>query len=362
VTTLDRRARNRALLDRQMLLRRSQRPVIEAVEALVGVQAQLPMNPYVGLWSRLDDFEPEVLSNLIAERAVVRVALMRSTIHLVSARDCLELRPLVQVVSERGYSAAFGKRAAGLDVPAVVREGRAILTEQPLPAAALGRRLQAQWPDYAPDVLANLVRTHVALVQVPPRGLWGKSGASAHTPADIWLGAPLAKNPSLDDLVLRYLAAFGPATVQDAQAWSGLTKLGEMFDRLRPRLVTFRDEDGRTIYDVPDAPRPPGDVDAPPRFLPDFDNLLLSHADRNHVVADEHRAVFMANNFVIGTVLIDGWVGATWKVARSKAKATMAVDLLRRCSKATLDAVTAEGERLLKVLAPASVDHEVRVA
>jgi hypothetical protein len=169
------------LLDRQMLLRRSQRPVIEAVEALVGLQAQLPMNPYVGLWSRLDDFEPEVLSNLIAERAVVRVALMRSTIHLVSARDCLELRPLVQVVSERGYRAAFGKQAAGLDVHAVVREGRAILTEQPLPPAALGRRLQARWPDYAPDVLANLVRTHGALVQVPPRGLWGKSGASAHS-------------------------------------------------------------------------------------------------------------------------------------------------------------------------------------
>ena len=157
---------------------------------------------------------------------------------------------------------AFGKQAAGLDVHAVVREGRAILAEEPLPAAALGRRLQARWPDYAADVLANLVRTHVALVQVPPRGLWGKSGASAHTPADTWLGAPLAKDPSLDDLVLRYLAAFGPATVQDAQAWSGLTKLGEVFDRLRPSLVTFRDEDGRTLHDLPDAPRPPGDVDS----------------------------------------------------------------------------------------------------
>ena len=344
-----------------MLLCRSQRPVIEAVEALVGLQAQLPMNPYVGLWSRLDGFEPEVLSSLIAERAVVRVALMRSTIHLVSARDCLELRPLVQVVSERGYRAAFGKKAVGLDVDAVAREGRAILTEHPLPAAALGKRLQAQWPDYAPDVLANLVRTHVALVQVPPRGLWGRSGASAHAPADIWLGAPLAKEPSLDEMVLRYVAAFGPATVQDAQAWSGLTKFGEVFDRLHPRLVTFRDEDGRTLYDLPDAPRPPSDVDAPPRFLPDFDNLLLSHADRNHVIADEHRGVFMANNFVIGTVLIHGWVGATWKVERSKAAATMAVELLARCSKATRETVSAEGERLLKMLAPAAHDHDVRV-
>jgi len=362
VTILDRRARNRALLDRQMLLRRSQRPVVEAIEALVGLQAQLPMNPYIGLWSRLDDFDPGVLSNLVAERAVVRVALMRSTIHLVSARDCLELRPLVQVASERGYRAAFGKRAGGLDVDAVVREGRAILTERPLTAAALGRRLQAQWPEYAPDVLANLVRTHVPLVQVPPRGLWGKSGASAHVPAEVWLGAPLATNPSLDAMVLRYVAGFGPATVQDAQTWSGLTKLGEVFDRLAPQFITFRDEDGRTLYDLPDAPRPPADIDAPPRFLPDFDNLLLSHADRNHVVADEHRAVFMANNFVIGTVLIDGWVGATWKVARSETRATLGVDLLRTCTKTVLDAATAEGERLLKLVAPASADHDIRVA
>src|SRR5262249_7521934 len=155
----------RALLDRQMLLHRSQRSVIEAIEALVGMQAQLPTSPYIGLWSRLEGFDPEVLSALITERAAVRVALMRSTIHLVTARDCLELRPLVQVVSERGYSGAYGKQAAGLDVEAVVKEGRAILTEQPLAAAALGRRLQARWPDYPPDVLANLVRTHVALVQ-----------------------------------------------------------------------------------------------------------------------------------------------------------------------------------------------------
>ena len=159
---------------------------------------------------------------------------------MVSARDCLELRPLVQVASERGYRAAFGKGASGLDVDAVVRAGRAILTEQPLPAAALGKRLQVQWPQYAPDVLANLVRTHVPLVQVPPRGLWGKSGASAHVPADVWLGAPLAKHPSLDEMILRYVAAFGPATVQDAQTWSGLTKLGEAFHRLAPRLIMAR--------------------------------------------------------------------------------------------------------------------------
>ena len=244
----------------------------------------------------------------------------------------------------------------------MVREGRAILTEQPLPAAALGRRLQAQWPDYTPDVLANLVRTHVALVQVPPRGLWGKSGAQPRTLRQTSGSAHRSRRSRLSTRwCCAMFAAFGPATVQDAQAWSGLTKLGEVFDRLAPRLVTFRDEDGRTLHDLPDAPRPPADVDSAARYLPDFDNLLLSHADRNHVIVDEHRSVFMANNFVIGTVLIDGWVGATWKVARSKTQAMMAVDLLEPRGKATRDAVTAEGERLLKVLAADSADHDVRV-
>lgn len=272
------------------------------------MQAQLPTSPYVGLWSRVEGFDPTELSTLITDRDVVRIALMRSTIHLASARDCLELRPLLQPTIDRGFKGAWGKRAAGLDEREVAAEGRRILTEHPLAAAPLGRLLQERWPDFPPDVLANVVRTLVPLVQVPPRGVWGASGPSAHVPADVWLGKPLAKKPSVDRLVLRYLGAFGPAGVQDAQTWSGLTKLGEVFERLAPQVQQFRDEDGRTLFDLPDAPRPGADADAPPRFLPEFDNVLLSHVDRSHVVADEHRALFMANNFVIGTVLIDGFV------------------------------------------------------
>ena len=356
---LERRARNRALLDRQMLLRRSQRPALDAVEALVGMQAQLPSSPYIGLWSRLEGFDPDELSTLVTNRAAVRIALMRSTIHLVSARDCLELRPLVQPVVERGFKGAWGKRAAGLDDAVVAAEGRRILTERPLPAAPLGRMLRDRWPDHPADVLANIVRTLVPLVQVPPRGVWGASGPSAHTPADVWLGKPLATKPSVDEMTTRYLAAFGPATVQDAQTWSGLTKLTEVFERLAPRLCTFRDEHGRTLYDLPDAPRPGGEVDAPPRFLPEFDNLLLAHADRSHVVADEHRARFMANNFVVGTVLIDGWVDGLWRVEREKGIATLHVELLRRCSKKQKDPLAAEGERLVALLAPNATRRDV---
>jgi hypothetical protein len=362
VETLDRRARNRALLDRQMLLRRSHRPALGAIEALVGMQAQLPTSPYIGLWTRLDEFDPAELSNLVTTRAVVRIALMRSTIHLVSARDSLELRPLVQPAIERGSKGAWGKRAVGLDFEEVAAAGRQILTEQPLAAAPLGRRLQERWPEHAPDVLANVVRTVLPLVQVPPRGVWGASGPSAHTPADVWLGKPLATKPSIDEMAVRYLAAFGPATVQDAQAWSGITKLGEVFDRLADRLCTFRDEDGRTLFDLPDAPRPHPDVEAPPRFLPEFDNVLLSHADRSHIVADEHRALFMANNFVVGTVLIDGRVDALWRLARAKSSATLTVELLSRRTKKEKDAITAEATGLLELLAPTAQHRDVAVS
>ncbi len=358
---LDARARNRALLDRQMLLRRSQRPALDAVEALVGMQAQIPSSPYVGLWSRLESFDPSALSSLVSERAVVRIALMRSTIHLVSARDCLELRPLVQPVIERGFRGTFGKRAYEVDLDAVASAGRDILAERALAAAPLGRELQERWPDVAPDVLANIVRTLVPLVQVPPRGVWGASGPSAHAPADTWLDAPLASAPSIDNLVRRYLGAFGPATVNDAQAWSGLTRLAEVFDRLVPHLCAFEDEAGRTLYDLPDAPRPPADTDAPPRFLPEFDNLLLAHADRTHVVADEHRALFMANNWVLGTVLVDGWVGGTWKLSRERGEAIMTVQLLGRRHASEIDAIEAEADRLLTLFAPTST-HDVRIS
>jgi len=341
-----------------MLLRRSQRPFTEAIDHLVGMQAQVPTSPYVGLWSRVEQFDPTELSALVEQRRVVRIALMRSTIHLVSARDCLELRPLVQSVSERGFRAAFGKRAVGLDVEEVAAAGRAILTDRPLAGAALGRILQERWPDHEPDVLANIVRAYVPLVQVPPRGVWGRSGPSAHTPAEAWLGMPLTSAPSVDEMVVRYLTAFGPANVQDAQAWSGLTGLADVFERLTPRLCTFRDDAGRTLYDLPDAPRPPGDLEAPARFLPEFDNLLLSHADRTHVVAEEHRARFMENHLIVGTVLVDGWVDALWTVSRSKGRATMQIELLRRCSKRQRDDIADEGARLIAMLAPEAT-HDV---
>ena len=170
------------------------------------------------------------------------MALMRGTIHLVTARDAWGLRPLVQPVMDRVQKSQFGKRLAGVDLDEVVAMGRAFVDEQPRTFKALGDHLLTRWPDRDRFGLEQAVRTGVPLVQVPPRGLWGRSGPIAHTSIEAWLGEPPADLPAIDAVVMRYVAAFGPVSVMDAQAWCGLTKLGEVFDRLRPSLVTFRDE------------------------------------------------------------------------------------------------------------------------
>jgi len=280
---------------------------------LVGLQAQAPVPPYFGLWSRLTEFRPEQLSRLLESRAVVRIVLMRGTIHLVSAADCLFLRSLVQPALTRSLSSSvYSAQLAGLDPVELADEGRALLTEQPMSPAELGAAMTRRWPDRDPLALANAVRTHVPLVQVPPPGLWGRSGAARHAPATHWLGAPLLDAPSAERLVLRYLAAFGPASVADAQAWSGLTRLGEIVDRLRPGLTVFRDERGAELFDVPQARRPDPDTPAPVRFLPHWEASLLVHARRTGILPEEYRSrVFSIHNpFSVGTYLVDGRVEA----------------------------------------------------
>src|SRR6266851_8409027 len=204
--------------------------VIETIEHLAGLQAQAPFPPYYGLWSRLEGFRPDDLAALIQDRQVVRIALMRGTIHLVSARDCLMLRPLIQPVLDRGVS-VLGKQLAGVDTGALAAAARVLVEEKPRTFSELGALLSDQWPDHAPTALAQGVRALVPLVQVPPRAVWGAAGQAAHTSAESWLGGSLEASPRQEHLVTRYLAAFGPATVMDMQAWSGLTRLREAVER-----------------------------------------------------------------------------------------------------------------------------------
>ena len=345
---------NRATLERQMLVRRQKLPAAEAIEHLVGLQAQTPNPPYVGLWTRLEGFHPDKLARLITDRRAVRIALMRNTIHLVTARDCLKLRPLLQPIFDRALYANRTHRAGidGMDVEAVVAAGRALLEERPRTAKKLGELLQVRWPNRDPSSLARAIRHLVPLVQVPPRGIWGKSGQATHTTAEAWLGRPLDPDPSLDELVVRYLAAFGPATVMDVQTWSGLARLGEVTDRLRPHLRTFRDERCKELFDLPDAPRPDPDIPAPPRFLPEFDNLILSHADRTRIIANDYRKeIASKNGMVPATVLVDGFVRGTWKTERTRRKVTLVIEPFEPLSKEDCDALAEEGEQLVRFVA-----------
>ena len=380
---LSRRALNRALLARQHLLQRQagttgpknpasptnpadhaspRAAVLAMVEHLVGLQAQAPFPPYYGLLARLDGFRPEDLARLLISRDVVRIALMRGTIHLVSADDALTLRPLVQPVLDRALASNFGKRLPGVDLAAVAAAGQALTTEDPLTFAELGELLSQDWPGRPADALAQVVRARIPLVQVPPRAVWGKSGLARHTPADVWLGLPLADQPSLEAMVERYLAAFGPATVQDVQAWSGLTRLREVIGPMRDRLRVFADEQGRELFDLPDSPRPGPDVPAPARLLPEYDNLILSHDDRTRIMSDgDRRDLFKMLNVFPGSVLLDGFVAGLWRVKRANGTATVTVELFRdRVPASDRDAITAEAARLLAVTAPAATP-DIRV-
>jgi hypothetical protein len=323
------------------------------------MQAQVPNAPYVGLHARLAQFVPDDLAALLSSRAVVRIALMRSTVHLVTARDCLALRPVIAPVLERQLwgGSQWGKRLAGIDVAALVAAGTQILDEEALTNPELAERLHARFPAYDGESMAQALRNLVPLVQLPPRGIWGVGGVARLATAPSWLGAPLALETSPDAMVLRYLGAFGPASVRDVQAWCGLTRLGAVLERLRPGLVSFRDEDGRELFDLPDAPRPDPATPAPVRFIPEYDNVLLSHADRRRVIAPEHRE----RVFTKGALLVDGHVRGTWSVRTTRGEAALSIDPFRAISRRDTAAVEREGARLLTFVAPGARSTGVRI-
>ncbi|SOB85794.1 winged helix DNA-binding domain-containing protein [Streptomyces sp. 1331.2] len=339
------RALGRALLARQHLLARTRLAPAALIHHLGGLQAQAaPQPPYLGLLARLDGFTPDRLSTLIEQRAAVRIALQRGTIHLVTAEDCLTLRPLLQPVLDQALRTTYGKRLAGLDLDALATEARALVEAEPRSFQQLGALLAATRPERDPAALAQAARCLLPLVQVPPRGLWGRGGPAAHTTAEAWLGRPLDPAPSPDDLVLRYLAAFGPATVADLQKWCGLSRLAPVVGRLAPQLLTFRDEQGRLLYDLPEAPRPDEATPAPVRLVAPFDNLLLSHADRTRVLPEEYRGrVMTQNGIVLGTLLVDGLVAGSWQLTGEQDVLVRPFAPLRRADR---QAAEAEAERV----------------
>ncbi|MFJ8535497.1 winged helix DNA-binding domain-containing protein [Streptomyces sp. NPDC093591] len=348
------RALNRATLDRQLLLRRSPLAARAVVEHLVGLQGQEVKPPYYALAARLDGFTPGELSGLLADRAAVRIVTMRSTIHLHTAEDSLTLRPLVQPARDREIN-YFRKGLVGVDLERLAVLARDLVEAEPRTMKQLREALGAEWPGADPQSLAVAARCKLPLVQVTPRGLWGRSAQVALTTAEHWLGRPAEPAASPDSTVLRYLAAFGPASVKDMQTWSGLTRMRPVFERLRPELVTFRDESGIELFDLPEAPRPDPETPAPPRFLPEFDNLLLSHADRTRVIPPANRGrTWQANTFYC-PLLVDGFLAGVWRILGD----ALVIEEFTELTKAQRGEVTEEGERMLKVMHP-EASYDIR--
>ncbi len=366
-TVLTQRALNRATLARQMLLEPSGLEPVAAVEQTGGLQAQEPASPYIGLWTRLRGFEAEQLARLVRQRKVVRASLMRMTIHLVSAPDALAWRPVLQRVADGGWRGSqWSKQIGAADPAEVLSAARDILDERAVGRTELGTLLAERFPEADPYALGGSVMYLQATVQPAPRGVWGEGGVAKLQSMQSWLGRELEQptDADVDALVLRCVGALGPMTVLDLQGWCGLTRLREVVDRLGPRLRPFRGEEGAELYDLPRVPRPDPDTPAPARYLPEYDNLLLSHADRRRVNPDG-RAIplFPGNGAQLGTFLVDGRHAGHWRIRRDKGstRAELQLEPFGRLGRSDVDELTAEGMDLLRFTAAEAQDRDIRV-
>lgn len=358
--TLSLRELNRATLARQFLLERASLAPLDAVKHLVALQGQVSNAPYIGLWTRLHSFQRAELTALLTSRQVVRASSLRGTLHILTAQDYLLFHPVLHPALSR-HLQLFARQTEDFDVDRFCEAMRAYIQEQPRTGVELRAKMEEFSPGMGKQHIADAVRMHLALIQPLPAGTWGFTGKPTHIEASAWLGHPLAE-PKADrqQLIVRYLAAFGPASVQDMQKWSGVTKLSSDLEALRPALLVFRDEQGRELFDLPDAPRPEADVPAPVRFLPEFDNLLLSYTERGRIMADAYYyVVFSKNGLISSTFLIDGFVRGVWKVELTSTSAILLIQPFEPLSDQVCQDVQAEGERLLQWVAEQHTTFEI---
>ena len=360
---LDARALGRATLARQLLLERAAMTPYEAIGHLVGVQAQTPKSWYLTLWSRLRDFDPVATGRMLEERRVVRSWFMRQTIHLVTDADAPVLRAFTQPVIERSVRGKWLQALRGIDLGELASQMHAFAEQAPRTHGELLAHVTARWPQaHDPITVTNAVKALVPLVQVPPRGVWGQGGAVRLTSLDAWLGTAIPDRADPVSIIRRHLGAYGPASVADAQMWSGVTRLGEAFEQLRSELLTFRAADGRELFDLPDAPRPDGATPAPVRFLADYDNLILAHADRSRFGdAAARGALAYREGPYPSYLLVDGRVAGAWYTRVDGSTVTAVVNTVRRLDASDADAVRAEGDAMLRFNHPKATERHVEV-
>jgi hypothetical protein len=308
---LDTRALNRATLARQHLLERTQTPALDTVAHLGGLQAQEPQEPFVGLWSRMNAFDPVELSRLLEQRQLVRLHLMRRTVHLVTAADARAWRPRHHTMLRQKILGAYRRDLADVDLDTLTSQAETLLADgHPRSLGEIGRELAPHWPATTPRALGEaVVAALVPTVQLPPRGTWRSTAGARYLPLHTWVGTAAPPGHPDADLIRRYLRAFGPASSADLRAWCGLAGLPEAITALRDELVDLRDDRGRRLLDLADAPRPDPGTPVPVRFLPAFDNAVLGYHDRSRIIDDEYRGLSVTG---ARFVLVDGRVAGTW--------------------------------------------------
>jgi hypothetical protein len=346
--TLTLRQLNRATLARQLLLGRERIAPVEAVERLGGLQAQEPKPAFAALWTRLEGFERADLHQALERRSVVRGTMMRATLHMTSAGDYAGLRAALQPMLTGAMNGILRQRG-DVDLERVLPVARKLLGERPLTFNDLRAALSERFPEFEHRSLGYAVRMQLPLLMVPSDDRWSFPSDACFTLAERWIDTPVA-GEDLPALVRRHLAAFGPASAADVQAWSGLKGLKDVVDGMADELVAFK-HGRRTLYDLPDAPRPEEDAPAPPRLLPEFDSLLLAHQDRTRVIEDDRRKALATKNLrVQATFLVDGFVAGSWAIERKRGAATLTLSAFERLAKPVKDELAAEAETLLRFL------------
>ncbi|GAA3948338.1 winged helix DNA-binding domain-containing protein [Gordonia caeni] len=329
---------NRTLLQRQHLLDRVDEDAVEVIDRCVGLQAQDPQAPFFALWSRIADFDPAEVDDLLTDRELVRMPLQRGTVFLMDALDARWIRRAVQPVHDTALARTHLPQLGGIDADQVLAHAAALFAGSDgeaagVPGARLRTTLAQTWPDVPAEALTAVARARLPLVQTPPRGLWGRGGAPVLQILDRWIGPgdpAVVGDEACRDLIRMYLRGYGPASAAAIATWSGLTGLGPLLAAMEAdwELVKLAAPDGRELFDLDGLEIASGREPAPVRLIAPYDGVLVANADRDRVADREvYRATVTPNGRSPGFILVDGYLAGTWRLAGGEVELTELTDL-----------------------------------